>query len=230
MKFAEPLFRGTWVKRYKRFLVDVLMETGETLTAHCPNSGSMLGCGKEGAPVMLSHHPNKGRKLEYSLELVKPGRCWIGVNTMRTNRIVEEALKKKAVPELFDYDYERSEIPHGKSRFDFSMMKNGKRLFLEVKNVSLVEKGVAMFPDARTERGARHLDELAEICADGGRAAVLFLVQRNDAVGFAPAEHIDLAFANALRNAARSGVMTMAYRCNVTTRDISLATPLEIVL
>lgn len=230
MNFSGPLYKGVWIKRYKRFLVDVRLDSGETVTAHCPNTGSMMGCWREGAPVMLSHHPGKGRKLEYSLEIVKPGRCWVGVNTMMTNRIAEEAIKKKQITELSEYDFERRETPHGNSRFDFSLTKGKKRLYLEVKNVSLVEKGVAMFPDAKTERGAKHLEELAGICEKGGHGAVLFLVQRADAASFAPAEHIDPVFAEVLRSAVKKGVIPLSYRCSITSKNIVLDKPLKVTL
>lgn len=230
MNLPEPLYEGVWIKRYNRFLLDARLKSGEIVTAHCPNTGSMMGCGKEGAAVMLSRHPDKGRKLEYTLELVKPGRCWVGVNTMMTNRIAEESLKEGKIKELSGYEYERREAPYGRSRFDFSMTRGKKRLFLEVKNVTLIEKGVAMFPDSKTERGARHLEELAGICDGGGAAAVLFLVQRRDAESFAPAEHIDPAFAEALRHAVEKGVIAMSYRCSITRRKIALDKPLEVAL
>ena len=231
MQLPHPLYRGRWVRRYKRFLIDVVLDNGAAVTAHCPNSGSMKGCGGPGGRVAVSHHPEPHRKLAYTLQLTRSGPCWVGVNTMFTNRIAEETVRAGFFPELAGYDYIRREVTVGKSRLDFELRKSNSRakpLFMEVKNVSLVEDEIAMFPDAVTTRGARHVRELDDVVRSGARAAVLFIVQRNDAAQFAPAVHIDPDFAKALSAAARNGVRVLACACSVSPQRITVVRRLPV--
>lgn len=221
MEFDQKLIAGRWVKRYKRFLLDVELECGECVTAHCANPGSMLGCGAPGARVMLSHRPAPHRKLHYSLELVRAGRVWAGVNTALTNRIASEAIAQGLVPGLRGFADIRPEVAYGNSRFDFLLDDpNRGRMWVEVKNVTMAENGVALFPDAVTARGARHVRELAHAVSIGQKATVLFIVQRADVDAFAPAERIDPDFAAALREAARAGVAVQACACSVSPQRI----------
>ena len=204
--FDKPIRQGRLVKRYKRFLADVEID-GEILTVHCANSGAMLGCNLPGSPVLISRHDNPARKLKYSLEAVNVDGEWVGVNTSVPNGFVGELLRAGRIEAFRDYPTVRPEVKVGASRIDF--MLTGPELppaYLEVKNVSLVDRGCAMFPDAVTQRGARHMRELTELVRDGSRAAVLFFIQRTDGARFAPATHIDPGYAEALGAAVQAGV------------------------
>lgn len=223
LRYPPPMLAGKLLRRYKRFLVDVELASGKIVTAHCPNSGSMLGCSTPGAEVFLSQATNPRRKLKYTWELVRVGPTWVGVNTMRTNRIVAEALQAKQVPDLAGFTEISSEVPFGRrSRVDFLLRGAEQDLYLEVKSVTLAADGVACFPDAVTERGRRHLEELMEMCAAGHRAAMLFLIQREDANLFRPAEHIDPNYAEKLRAAHAAGVKILVYDTMITPEDIRL--------
>lgn len=215
-----PLTAGTLIKRYKRFLADVRLEGGRKVTAFCPNSGSMMGLADPGTPVLLSPSENPKRKTRWTLEAVKPGRVWVGVNTHLTNTFAASAIGKGLLKDtpLGGFKVERAEVPYGDSRLDFLLSREMTRdkardktrdknkCYLEVKSVTLKIDGKAMFPDAVTTRGAKHMRELAGIADKGGRAAVLFLVQRADCSCFTPAAHIDPAYADSLTSAADSGV------------------------
>lgn len=204
--FTKPMRQGRLVRRYKRFLADVEMD-GEITTAHCANSGAMLGCNLPGSPVLLSWHDNPKRKLPYSLEAVNVDGEWVGVNTSVPNGFVGELLRARLLPAFEDYRSVRPEVKVGTSRLDFLL--EGPDLppaYIEVKNVSLVDGGVALFPDAVTERGARHMRELTELVGTGARAAVVFFIQRTDCTRLAPATHIDPAYAEALAQAVQAGV------------------------
>ncbi len=227
MKFAAPLLAGTLLQRYKRFLADVRLESGEVVTAHCPNSGSMMGCVVPGAPVRLSRSDNPRRKLAYTWELIRIDGTWVGVNTMRTNRIVEEALRERRIAALADWDILQREVKYGaNSRADFYLEMEGCGVFLEVKNVTLVERGRALFPDAVTARGTRHLRELMEVVRQGMRGVMLYLVHREDAVSFAPAHHIDPVYGRTLIEAAQAGVEILVYDAQVSETDVRLHRPL----
>lgn len=154
-----PLIPGRLIKRYKRFLADIELPDGSTITAHCPNSGSMLGCNLPGSPVMLSISSNPNRKLTHTWELVQFGEYWIGLNTMLPNRLAEEAILDGTITELNGYRTLRREVPYGseRSRIDLLLEGDKGRCYVEVKNVTLVEGGMALFPDAVTERGQKHL-------------------------------------------------------------------------
>ena len=187
---------GRLIKRYKRFFADVKLDSGEIVTAHCPNTGSMMGLLTEGNIVYLSKTDNEKRKLKYTLEVVKVLGASVGVNTHRANRIVEEGIVEKKISSLGKkYDFRR-EVKYGtNSRIDFLITnKKGEEIFVEVKNVTLSKrKGVAEFPDAITERGSKHLLELIDVVKKDKKAIMLFLVQRNDCKKFRIAEEIDLS-------------------------------------
>jgi len=229
MNFEQELLPGILIKRYKRFLADIELTDKKMLTVHCPNSGSMLGCSEPGSPVMLSRSDNPGRKYPHTLEMVQVGSVWVGVNTSLTNKLVREALEKKAVEELGRVDSIVQEVKtSAHTRLDFLLEQEGARIYMEVKNCSLAENRVAMFPDAVTARGTKHLHELAALKQQGHKAAVFFCVQRSDADCFMPARHIDPVYAEALVKVAAEGVMVLAYQADISPREIKIARKLPV--
>ncbi len=234
MTFLEPLVRGTLLRRYKRFLADVVLDGGETVVAHCANSGSMLSVDTPGSEVWLSEARNPDRKLRYTWELIRIGDTLVGINTARPNAIVAEAVAAGTVPELAGYATVRREVRYGRSsRIDLVLETPGRpRCLVEVKNVTLKRRDGAEspveFPDAVTARGTKHLDELADRVRDGDRAVMLFLAQRDDADRFAIAGDIDRSYAEAFARATAAGVEALCYRCRVSTREIRLDRPIPV--
>lgn len=231
MDLPQPLIRGTLIRRYKRFLADIILETGEEITAHCANPGAMMGLDQEGAAVWVSVSNNPKRKLKHSFELVDLGATLVGINTAWPNRIVAEALSASRIEPLAQYETVRPEVKYGeKSRVDFLLTgANLPDCYLEVKNVHLLRtQGLAEFPDCPTARGARHLDELAEMVRQGHRAVNLFLVQREDCAKFTLAKDLDPKYAEAADRARQSGVEFLVYDCHVSTQHITLNQPLPI--
>lgn len=227
-----PLIPGRLMRRYKRFLADIELEDGRVVTAHCPNSGSMRGCDDPGNPVCLSYSPNPHRKLPYTWELVQVDGFWVGLNTLLPNRLAEEAILDGTITELQGYDRLRREVPYGSERSRIDILLEGEqgRCFVEVKNVTLVENGLALFPDAVTERGQKHLRELIEVVRNGERGVILFTVQRGDGVAVAPADAIDPVYGRLLREAVTIGVEALAYRARVEPEAIRLTERLPIQL
>jgi sugar fermentation stimulation protein A len=226
------LIPGTLVKRYKRFLADVRLDNGELVTAHCPNSGSMKACSEPGRPVYLSLHDNPNRKLRYTWEIIDMPDSLVGVNTMVPNRLVKKSIETGQVDELKGYDRVISEVKVGnRSRLDLLLETSvGKMCFVEVKNCTLVEDRVACFPDAVTARGRKHLLELRRLVAEGNRCVMFFLIQRMDAEGFRPADHIDPLYGAELRRARMNGVEILAYDVTINLRRIVLNEHLPIVI
>lgn len=224
MQFDRPLALGTLLRRYKRFLADVRMDDGAEITAHCANTGSMKGCAAEGSRVALSHYPDSGRKLPWSWELVDVEGAWVGINTARPNRVVEGAIASGRIGPLRGYPSLRREVKYGtNSRIDLLLEGDGKPpCYVEVKNVTLKAGRQAVFPDAVTERGAKHLDELEQVVADGGRAVMFFLVNRGDCGSFAPADDIDPHYGATLRRVAGNGVELLAYRARPDLSGIEI--------
>ncbi|WP_374243809.1 DNA/RNA nuclease SfsA [Zoogloea sp.] len=228
-----PLLEGRLVRRYQRFLADV--ETaGGLVTAHCPNTGSMLGCKDAGMRVWLSPAANPARKLAWTWELVEtaPG-VIVGVHTGRSNALVREAIEAGAVPELTGYPTLRPERKYGEgSRIDLLLQAPGRPdCYVEVKNVTAaVEGGVGYFPDAVTARGAKHLRELAAMVAAGHRAVLVFCVQRGDVAEVRPADRIDPAYGRALRDALAAGVEVLALGATVTPQAIALTRRLAVTV
>ncbi|MBG6172765.1 sugar fermentation stimulation protein A [Labrenzia sp. EL_208] len=224
MKFAAPLASGRLVKRYKRFLADVVLdENGREVTAHCANPGSMLGLKEPGSRVWLSQSDNPKRKLKYSWEIIEADGALVGINTMHPNRLVEEAIEAGRIKALSGYETLRREVKYGKnSRIDILLEDgNGKKTYVEVKNVHLMRQaGLAEFPDSVTARGAKHLAELADMVAEGHGAAMVFLVQRPDCDRLSLASDIDPAYASAFAAAREAGVNTYAIGCDVTLDGI----------
>jgi sugar fermentation stimulation protein A len=208
-----PLIRGRLVKRYKRFLADVVLDDGRTVTAHCPNSGRMTECSLPGQPVYLSSHDNPKRKLKYTWEIIEMPTSLVGVNTLVPNRLVAESIQNGCVPALEVYRAVHREVRvNSHSRLDLKLTAEGLcDCFVEIKNCTLVRSGCAMFPDAPTERGRKHLQELAALKKKGKRAVIFFLVQRSDADCFAPADDVDPAYGRQLRRTIRDGVDIMVW-------------------
>lgn len=234
MLFPSPLVPARLVRRYKRFLADVELDGGRVATAHCANPGSMLGLAEPGARVWLSPSANPVRKLPWSWELVEANGALVGVNTAHPNRIAAEAILSGQIPELAGYGRLRREVRYGQnSRIDLLLEDDGGKppCHVEVKSVTLSRAaGLAEFPDAVTARGAKHLDELARIAEAGGRAVMLFLVQRPDCGRFTVAADIDPAYATGFRQALRAGVETLCYGCRVSLSGLEVAGPLRLEL
>ncbi|PIE58098.1 MAG: DNA/RNA nuclease SfsA [Desulfobulbus propionicus] len=215
--------RAKLVKRYKRFLADVQLDDGRILTVHCPNSGSMLGCSDPGLPVLISRSTNPQRKYPWTLELVRVGPSWIGINTARTNKLVHEALTNGRINH---FDPIKTIVPEvkisEKSRLDFMLEHEpgGRTTYLEVKNCSLAQDKCALFPDAVTARGTRHLEELISLAHQGHGASLLFCIQREDTDAFQPAAHIDPNYAETLAKAIKAGVLVLAFKARVSPQEI----------
>ena len=227
MKFEVPLIPGRLVRRYKRFLADVILENGEQITAHTPNTGSMMGCMDPDSRVWLSVSDNPKRKHPYGWEIVEAaGEVLVGINTGLANRLVAEAIDEGVIEELQGFDSLRPEVRYGleKSRIYLLLEKaNGQACYVEVKNVTAVVDGnVSIFPDAVSARGAKHLRELAAMVEQGHRAAIVFCVQRGDAEVMRPADDIDPVYGRTLREAMERGVEALAYRGDVTPEGIAL--------
>lgn len=239
MKFPAPLEEATLVKRYKRFLADIRLPDGNETTVHCPNPGAMLGVAPEGARCWISRSPNKARKLSLTLEIVEcegpEGHCLTGINTNLPNRLAEEAIRAGALDGIPGDIPLRREVKYGaeRSRIDFLAEPGGAPpLYIEVKNCHLLRRddGVAEFPDCVTARGLKHLRELSGMVAEGHDALLLFIVQREDAKGVAPADDLDPAYGEGLREAAAAGVEMRALGCDVSTDAITALRPLPVVL
>lgn len=235
MRFPAPLIPATLVRRYKRFLADVVLHSGEEITVHVANPGAMLGLASPGARVWLSKSEKAKRKLAYSWELVEAdfgsGLEVVGIDTGHPNRLVAEALAAGRIPELAGYDVIRREVKYGRaSRVDFLLEGAGRPpCYVEVKNVHLMrEPGLAEFPDCVTARGARHLDELAEMVAAGHRAVMLFVIQIGSAGAFALARDIDPAYGVAFDRAQARGVEAFAWACGLTTEGIEVVRPVPL--
>jgi sugar fermentation stimulation protein A len=231
MRFETPLLPGILVRRYKRFLADVTLPDGSLLTVHCPNSGSMLGCSEPGSRVMLSLSEKETRKYSHTLEMVQSGKVWVGVNTSLTNKLVREYLEAQRVEEFGRIDAIRQEVKTSdRTRLDFLLKRNDHSIFVEVKNCSLAENSAAMFPDAVTVRGTKHLLELASLKRQGHEAAVFFCVQRQDADWFMPARHIDPVYARTVMQVAAEGVLVIACQAEVSPEEIKIIRRLPVKL
>jgi len=237
MQFSAPLVRGTLVQRYKRFLADVALENGETVTAHCANPGSMIGLKTPGAEVWLSPNQNPKAKLDWRWELIRVDGHLVGVSTAHPNAIAAAAIEAGDVAELMGYRGLRREVPYGRnSRIDILLEDEAKPpCYVEVKNVNLrrvdgLFPSAAEFPDAVTKRGAKHLDEMSDMVAAGHRAVMFYLVQRDDCDHFRIAADIDPHYAKTLAVARKSGVEAICYTCRISLEAIELAAPLPLTL
>lgn len=228
--YAHPLVPGTLVRRYKRFLADVVLDSGETLTAHCANPGSMMGLATPGARVWLEDSRDPKRKLRWSWRLIEvESGTLVGIDTGLANAVVAEAIEAGRIPELTGYHGLRREVRYGaNSRVDL-LLEDPGACFVEVKSVTLSRRpGLAEFPDAVTARGAKHLRDLSAEVAAGNRAVLLYLVQREDATAFAPAADIDPTYADCFRIARSEGLEALCHACTVTPRGITLGERLPI--
>lgn len=232
MRFPAPLVRGSLIRRYKRFLADVELENGEVILAHVANSGAMLGTSDAGLEVWLSPAANPARKCRWSWELCRVDGVLVGVNTAHPNLIAAEAIAAGAIPELSGYETIRREVRYGRnSRIDLLLEAPGRpTCYVEVKNVHLKRGEWAEFPDAVTVRGAKHLMELRDVAAAGGRAVMLYLVQREDCRGFRPAGDIDPVYADGLASAMRDGVEAICYTCRLSLETITIGKRLPIAV
>ena len=223
MIFNKKLISGEFVKRYKRFFVDVKINN-KIITAHCPNTGSMMGLLSANNKVWLSKSENPERKLKYTLQIIENKKSMVGVNTHLTNKIVLEALEENSIKELKNLDNIKSEVKFGKNtRFDFLLSKNNKKIFVEVKNVTLSrKKGVAEFPDAVTARGLKHINELINASKGGFETYILFLIQRNDCNQFKIAQDIDPDYYKLLTEAAKKKLNIICYDCKFSPKGIKL--------
>lgn len=235
MKFDQPLLPGRLLRRYKRFLADVRLASGEVVTCHCPNTGSMMGCAEPGMPVWLSESDNPRRKYRHTWEIVEaaPGTL-VGVHTGRTNALAREAVEAGLVAGLAGYTTIRPEVrvPEAPMRADYHLDGHPQEpaCYLEVKNVTAaVAGGVALFPDAVSERGTRHLRVLTDLAGHGLRAALLFVAQRGDVREVRPADTIDPAYGLALRAAIAAGVSVTAVRARATPEAIVVERLLPVV-
>jgi len=236
MEFVCPLVAGTLIRREKRFLAYVRLDDGREVVAHTNNSGRMTGCQDPGSRVWLSPADKPGRKLKWTWEIVQvqPGNIAVGINTLAPNRLVEEGVLDGTIGELAGYPEIRREVRYGVEGSRIDLLLDGAealpRAWVEVKNVTLIEGTRALFPDAVTTRGRKHLRELAAQVRAGDRGVLVFVVQRADARDVAPADAIGPAYAGELRRAARAGVEVLAYQAEVSSAAISLVRPLPVVL
>jgi sugar fermentation stimulation protein A len=232
MRIPLPTLEGRLLRRYKRFLADIELADGSVVTAHCPNTGSLLGCTTPGSRVILRDAGEGRRKLRYTFQSIAVGRSLVNVDTSLPNAAVLEAIERGRIPELAGYDLARREVRYGaRSRIDILLERQGgERCYVEVKSTTLARGRTALFPDAVTERGRRHLEELARMVALGHRAVQFFFVGRGDVARFAPADDIDPAYGRALREAVLAGVEVFAWAAVVRPDRLEPRRPLPVEL
>lgn len=236
MKFPAPLVEGVLVKRYKRFLTDVKLATGDVVVAHCANPGSMLSVNEPGARVWISPAQNPARKLKFTWEIIEVNGTLVGINTAHPNLIVADAITDGKIKELKGYTSLKREQKYGKnSRIDILLEQDGlPPCYVEVKNVTMkrgkVPNDPAEFPDSVTARGAKHLVEMGDMVKIGARAVMVYLVQRSDCTSFSIAGDIDPAYAKGLKTALAEGVEAICYGCDVSPDGVTIAGPLRLIL
>ena len=234
MLFTNPLIEAKLIRRYKRFLADVELTCGTATIASCPNTGSMMGVAEPGSLIWLNHAPSPTRKYDYTWELTQhPHGVLVGINTSRPNSLVVEAIQNGVIKELAGYETIRREVKYGNenSRIDLLLEKAGSPpCYVEIKNVTAaVDQGIALFPDAVSERGTKHLRELISMVKNGYRAALLYCVQRSDVTQVRPADEIDPLYGKTLREAIANGVEVIAYGAEVTFTGIHLMHPVVVI-
>ena len=223
MKFKERLLQGALIKRYKRFFIDIKYKN-KIITAHCPNSGSMMGLLDRGNKAWFSLSDNPKRKLKYTLEMIEVKNKKVGINTLLTNKIVLEALKHKKINSLNKFNHIKTESKFSDgTRFDFLLSNDKEKCFLEVKNVTLLrENKIAEFPDAITSRGTKHLNELCNAKKKGYQSYIFYLIQRENCNSFKIAKDIDEEYKIAFSKALKSGVKILCYDCKLNSEEIKL--------
>ena len=231
MNFNSKLISGLFIKRYKRFFVDVKIGS-KVVTAHCPNTGSMLGLLKKNNKVWLTRSDDPNRKLKYTLEIIQDNKSKVGVNTHLTNKIVLSALKLNLIDEFKNNTNVKTEVKFNKNtRFDFLLNEKKTKTFIEVKNVTLSRKpGMAEFPDAVTERGSKHISELINAKREGYKSYILFVVQRNDCKYFKIASDIDAKYSKLIKEAVKKKINVLCYDCKFSSKGIKLNKPLKILI
>ena len=230
-KNSKNFLTGKFIKRYKRFFVDVQLDSKKIVTAHCPNTGSMMGLLEKDNLVYLTEADDPNRKLKFTLEAIQSNGAMVGVNTHRANRIVEEAISNGKLLELGKIASFKREVKYGQnSRIDFLVQTKKEEIYVEVKNVTLSrDKSIAEFPDAVTERGLKHLIELSTLPAESVRAVMLFLVQRDDCSKFKIAADIDNKYADTFKKVKKMGVEPLCYDCSFDRNGISINKKIEIL-
>lgn len=228
MKFDSELIHGTLIKRYKRFLADIKLDDGSVVIAHCPNSGSMKSCLESGAEVYLALVNDQKRRTKYTWEMIRINGKWIGINTLHPNRLVYDAITEGKIEHLKGFTNVQREVKFGDSRFDVYAENESEKCFIEVKNVTLKEGNYALFPDAVTTRGQKHLRTLVEVKKAGMRAIMFYVIQRSDVDIFAPAKEIDPDYANELKVAVENGVEVFVVWAKVTPTGIELMEKLPV--
>lgn len=230
MKFTDNLLTGTFLKRYKRFLVDIYYKN-KVQTIHCPNSGSMIGLLKEGNRVLFSESKNPKRKLKYTLEMIEINKKWVGVNTFSANKIILEAISQNKLKIFSNCNLIKPEAMYKKgTRFDFYLEVNNKKIFIEVKNVTLSRKSlIAEFPDAITERGSKHLQHLIEAKKKGYVCYMIYLIQRSDCNYFKIADDLDPQYKKMYKKAVNSEIKFLCYDCKLTTEKIEINKAVKIL-
>jgi len=213
---------GRLIKRYKRFLADVKLDNRQEVTAHCTNSGTMKTCLEEGAEVYLNPVDDPKRKTKFTWEMIKINKRWVGINTNHPNLLVYEAISNNEVPALAGYNEVKREVKFQDSRFDVMATNDQETCFIEVKNVTMKDGDFALFPDAKTERGRKHLETLIRVKEEGMRAVMFYVVQRMDVAKAGPAVNIDPAYADVLKKAIDSGVEVIAMQAEVSPDGIDL--------
>lgn len=230
MIFDKPLTHGRLIKRYKRFLADVTLDSGEVITAHCTNSGTMKSCLEDNAEVYLTPVDDPKRKTKFTWEMIKINGDWIGINTGNPNKLAFDAIKNQKIEKLKGYTEVKREVKFGDSRFDVMAKNENETCFIEVKNVTLKEGNYALFPDAVTTRGKKHLETLIQVKEQGMRAVMLYIIQRMDVKVFAPAKDIDPNYAKTLKKAYEKGVEIIPMQAKVSPEKIELVKELKFEL
>jgi sugar fermentation stimulation protein A len=230
MEFTKALIKGKLIKRYKRFFADIKLNN-ETVTAHCPNTGSMEGLLNEGNIVYISKNDNPKRKLKYTLEIIQVNKNLVGVNTHFANKIAYHGLLNNLIKEVSNSDSIKPEVFFDKkTRFDFLLEKNKEKIFLEVKNVTLFrEENIAEFPDSITLRGSKHLKTLIEATKQGYKSYLLFLVQIQGVKNFKIAKEIDKEYYKNYLLAKKAGVKFLAYTCKINSKEIKVEKKIDII-
>ena len=222
MQFRQKLVHGTLIRRYKRFLADIQLDDGQVVTAHCTNSGTMKTCLERGAPVYLTPVNDPKRKTKFTWEMTYLNGGWIGINTSIPNLLAFEAVRDGKIEKLTGYTFVKREVTFGDSRFDLYAENEREKCFVEVKNVTMKAGEYALFPDAVTTRGRKHLETLIRVKKQGIRAVMLYVVQRMDVQKFGMAREIDPDYARTLKKAYAAGVEIIPVQASVSPQKIEI--------
>lgn len=230
MKFHNPLVHGYFIERYNRFLVNIRLDDGTVVQAHCPNSGSLKSCLIPEAEVYLSYFGETERKTKYTWEMINISDHWVGINTNHANVLALEILQQKLIPTLSEFEFFQTEQNFHDSRLDILAIGQNQQCFIEVKNVTLREGDFGMFPDAVTQRGQKHLETLIQAKKNGYKAVMLFIVQRTDVNQFKPANKIDPIYTQKLFKAAENGVEIYSYQILITPTELKPLKQIPVIL